>query len=55
MASWVERLDARIEAAKHKPGPKWTSKTEEGATCPRCGDLSSWRMTYCQSCGCRLR
>ena len=50
MASWVERLDARIEAAKHKPRRKVGSTVEDGATCPRCGDLYPWRALYCVTC-----
>jgi hypothetical protein len=55
MASWVDKLDARIAAAKSKPGPKWSDRHESGATCPRCADVYPWRMTYCHSCGCKLR
>jgi uncharacterized OB-fold protein len=50
VASWVEQLDAKIEAAKRPPRRKRGGTTEEGQTCPRCGDLFSWRALYCPSC-----
>ena len=54
MASWVN-YDKKD---KHDPTRYWppmqSSPHEDGQTCPHCGDLSSWRCTYCQSCGTKL-
>jgi len=50
MASWVDKLDARIEAAKRAPKRKRGGTTEEGQTCPTCGNLYPWTAVMCPPC-----
>lgn len=35
-------------------GVRTRARHEDGLTCPRCGDLSEWRGSWCAECGTRL-